>query len=221
MLADQFLGDEVDADYINGLLISAEQYGFFNPGASIIFNGSVMQYAPPPASGERYSVYPPEVGFQEVYEGSKANKERAKVIRKWLKRRAKELRQEGALEAEPPQVVGSTANEREASLAGLLSFGISPTEVVDLITRTLFAPGSDAPQPNANLRAYAIADALHLRGVITLSKTAFAALIGRGWGVSVGRRRNDPGPVWDELIGPLRDDVLRMKTNTQAHQRKP
>jgi hypothetical protein len=112
-------------------------------------------------------------------------------------------------------------NDKAQKLIGLFSFGVQPNEVADLITLTLFAPGSDEPLGLSSLRAYAIAYALKLHRVIKWPNKKFAALIGEVWGVPVGIRRNDQGPVWHELYESLRDDVLRIKTNAQARERKP
>lgn len=84
-------GDEVDAEYIESLLIKAEDYGFFTPGAVINFWGSVTEKYPPLPPDKTYILPPLKGGFRESYTGSKANKQRAKIIRKWLKRRATEL----------------------------------------------------------------------------------------------------------------------------------
>ena len=90
-LAHEFIGDEVDAEYIEALLIKAKDCGFFTPGALINFYGGVTETCPPPMPGQVYRLPPLKGGFRESYEGSKANKDRAKVIRRWLKNRAAEL----------------------------------------------------------------------------------------------------------------------------------
>jgi hypothetical protein len=102
-LAHEFpAGDEVDAEYIESLLIKAEALGFFNPGALIYFHGSVLSHYPPPAKRQRYLLGPIKGGYRESYDGSKANKQRAKAIRQWLKQRATESATISSLAIPPP-----------------------------------------------------------------------------------------------------------------------
>jgi hypothetical protein len=94
-LENHFIGDEIDAEYIETLFISIKDLGLFTPKSILIFNdgaGSMTTYAPPADGLEYVNVASTHnVSSSSVFEGSELNLERAEIIRRWLSRRAKEL----------------------------------------------------------------------------------------------------------------------------------
>jgi hypothetical protein len=94
-LENHFIGDEIDAEYIETLFISVKDLGLFTPRAILIFNdgaGGMTTYAPPADGLEYINVASAQnVSSSSVFEGSELNLERAEIIRRWLKRRANEL----------------------------------------------------------------------------------------------------------------------------------
>lgn len=92
-LSREFIGDDIDAEYIECLLIFVEEYGLFNTSAVLVFDaggpGSMSLYPKPP-KGACYEINY-NVSSSQVITGSKANRDKAKAIRRWLKYRAKEL----------------------------------------------------------------------------------------------------------------------------------
>ncbi len=154
--------DEVDAEYIESLLIKAEDFGFFTPGAMINFYGNVIEKCPsPPAEGQHYVLAPLKGGYRESYTGSKANKLRAKVIRQWLKSRA------AALAVAPSQVILPPNSPWEPLLIGKMDLPTFFNFLTDcgLMTTdgqlTTLGQASKAPWAGT-LRALMDADAKHL-----------------------------------------------------------
>lgn len=95
-LSKEFTGDDVDSDYIEQLLITAEEYRLFEDDAAICFYGDndYLIYRPsqyrPPQAGVFNSILN-GVPMYDIIVGSEANKARAKMIRRWLKKRKKQL----------------------------------------------------------------------------------------------------------------------------------
>lgn len=92
-LSQQFVGDEVDADYIESLFITAEKAMLFTEGAALVFHKDCgYSCYPPPGPNE----YQDLSGFPScnVFYGGRANEMRRDAIRKWLDRRAKEISQD-------------------------------------------------------------------------------------------------------------------------------
>jgi hypothetical protein len=106
-LDQEFIGDEIDSDYIEELLIKAKDLGFFAPRAQIIFLGETISFYPPLPLGRQHVFSKDELlsdkhHLLETYEGSKANKDRGKLIRKWLNRRADRIAAINQFEANKP-----------------------------------------------------------------------------------------------------------------------
>lgn len=92
-LTNEFIGDEIDAEYIETLLITAKNYGLFKLGAVVIFDnagpGSVSRFES--ISEGYYYEQTRNVASSQVLSGSEANQDIAKAIKRWLKRRKKKL----------------------------------------------------------------------------------------------------------------------------------
>jgi len=97
-LSKEFTGDDVDSDYVEQLLITAEEYRLFEDDAAICFYGDddYSTYRPsqyrPPQAGVFNSILN-GVPMYDIIVGSEANKSRRDMIRVWFKRRANELSQ--------------------------------------------------------------------------------------------------------------------------------
>lgn len=89
-LGQQFIGDEVDADYIKTLFIKAVEAGLFTDDAALVFQDD-FHYScySTPIPGE----YLPLSGIPScnIFFGSRANELRREAIKKWLDRRAVEI----------------------------------------------------------------------------------------------------------------------------------
>jgi hypothetical protein len=98
-LDNDFIGDDIDAEYIESLLIGVKDYGLFIPKSILILNyggiGGSITYGPPPNGGHYIDLEKNHhVGSYDVYIGSELNIERAELIRRWLKRRSSELKEQ-------------------------------------------------------------------------------------------------------------------------------
>jgi hypothetical protein len=89
-LSQQFIGDKVDADYIEGLFITAEIAGLFTEGAALVFHGDADYSRYPPAGPSEYQDFNGAPSYN-VFFGGRANEMRRDAIRRWLVRRAEEI----------------------------------------------------------------------------------------------------------------------------------
>ena len=114
-LSQEFSGDRIDTDYIEGLLHEAKEAGFFTPGALIVYGTGTRRLIPPNSDGSPHHYRPPL--NERVYVGSQVNLDRAERIRKWLERRAKEFAQALPTQflAVPPLPVSEVPKVSEAS----------------------------------------------------------------------------------------------------------
>lgn len=90
-LEKEFIGDEIDAEYIKGLLTRAEDVGLFNGTGFIAFYADASYTFL--SSGATMANYEKlrSIPSCNVFHGSKTNNTRRKTIKKWLNKRAKEL----------------------------------------------------------------------------------------------------------------------------------
>lgn len=112
------------------------------------------------------------------------------------------------------------ANEREASLTGLLSFGVQPSEVAEWITNYLFAPKTGKMITKSKQRVWSLVEALCWHQVVNLPHKELSKLIGETWGVPYSARMCKYPENWVGIVEPLKDTVSNMKITAKAKASK-